>query len=76
MFDIDVVREQLRVLSTERLKDHTRMLVRYQTDATTTNSAFVLVPTAWQEPADKRPGAVVLLWPMSGSPRLSSSAML
>ena len=45
------------VISTERLDDHTRLRVRYQTDATTSNEAYILVP---KDARPKHPGMVVL----------------
>jgi hypothetical protein len=46
-----------QVLSTESLDDHTRLLVRYQNDANSTNDAYILLPKAVSGP---RPGVVVL----------------
>ena len=50
----------VRVLSAEVLGDHTRTLVRYQTDAASTNDAFVLAPRDGSDARAKRPGVVVL----------------
>ena len=51
-----------QVLSTEELTDHTRLLVRYQTDPTWTNEAYVLLPKGpdGKPLPGKRSGMVVL----------------
>jgi hypothetical protein len=46
-----------QVLSTETLPDYTRLLVRYQNDANSTNDAYVLLPKGVSSPG---PGVVVL----------------
>jgi hypothetical protein len=46
-----------KVLSTESLPDHTRLLVRYQTDPVFQDDAYVLVP---KDDNPKHPGVVVL----------------
>jgi hypothetical protein len=47
-----------QVVSTESLPDHTRTLVRYHTDAASTNEAYVLAPSDAKPKA--HPGVVVL----------------
>jgi hypothetical protein len=46
-----------QVISTETFDDHTRLLVRYQNDANSTNDAYVLLP---RNVPGLRPGVVVL----------------
>lgn len=50
----------VKVISTERLADHTRTLVRYQSDPDLTNDAYVLTPNDPLPAGGKRPGMVVL----------------
>lgn len=46
----------VQIISTEALEDHTRLLVRYQNDAKTTNDAYLLIPKT----PGKHPAAVCL----------------
>ncbi len=49
---------EARVVSTESFPDHTRTLVRYRTDPTSTNEAYVLTPS--DAKTKGHPGVVVL----------------
>jgi hypothetical protein len=46
-----------QIISSEQLGDHTRLLVRYQSDADTPNDAYILLPKGFDGP---RPGMVTL----------------
>jgi hypothetical protein len=48
---------ETKVLSSEELADHTRLLVRYRTDAKRTNDAYILLPKG---AGGKLPGVVTL----------------
>jgi pimeloyl-ACP methyl ester carboxylesterase len=55
----DRVPLQTQIISSESLDDHTRTLVRYRTDAATSNEAYILAPKD-VAPGAKLPGMVVL----------------